>query len=1548
MAIGGQVSADNNGANTNSNAQPKPATASIKAGNTTYNIQYYPAPQGKAPTLVNPNQTYAGVIKTQYGNVSVEYKAQIVQQSSGYAIALIPYQVASNQPNLTTKVNANTLSFSGISNLSGTITEQLQPSISGGNILFNLVGASGNVSGTLSTQYGNVGLNYSVSASNNQLNLTPTGIVSNQQNLTATVNANTLSFKGISNLSGTITEQLQPTLSGNNIIFNIVSASGNITGTQSTQYGGVGLNYSVSLSNNQINLTPTGIVSNQPNLTTTINASSLSFSGISNLSGTITEQLKPSISGGNILFNLVGASGNITGTQSTPYGNVSLIYSASLSNNQINLTPTGIAPNQPNLTTTINANTLSFKGISNLSGTITEQLQPSISGSNILFNVVGASGNITGTQSTQYGNVGLNYSVSASNNQLNLTPTGIVSNQPNLTTTINASSLSFSGISNLSGTITEQLQPTLSGTNVAFNVVGISSSNLTGTMTEPLANTNGSSTVNIGVSLSASLSPNNTISLLVTGLTNPTGTHTFSDFRQRQVYAANIPFYAVTSIYPNNLIVNPTTETEYFYVSQGQLMSDVIIKQPVLVTSGVNIVGGANVFGVNIGGTPTAATANLLVRYSSRTNTYSFSSSNAYVLMNNGNYEVATFFGNQQNFTYQINKQTGKISAVKYLTVGNLPFTITPTDIAITGIAIGAGIVTGGLADVGLAAVGISGVASSVISGAASFAVMNVTSGELSSLVGTGTLQTPQAVVKEAVIGAVEGAAFSLAVTGISALYKSIVSTEPIGNPVTEGSTLINVRNIPDTTKGTIISVTEEPNTPVLSSNDVLNLKVAAYKTDASNLQASSNEISDILHTPNPTVKLFNEPAEGGEYTYGNINLKTNVIQINVNKEIGFENTLLHENLHLYLDKNPELEATKVTSNIKLSAVYTKDMIQNELATRELTQRILNSNIAEDEAIYLKGTGEYTSEPISTSAIVQTGTYGTSEYRIAYPTLRYGNAVVKTEGIGVVRTLTTDADSLNPETTLFTDEGSTSITRTTISNSRLRNFLGLKPKITIEKFTIPAKPALTTILMDTGSKTTLISQLTDYEGLPELSDVYKVNGISGSGETELATKSIVTKQGQEWLGQLGTSSDFNFIPKENVIIIERNPTQALLTPDEMRAGGAEDIPINEYTNLNAYKISENTGGNGIKYDIGNAGEKQNISVLESINGGGNEVKVIEKEVSTQAVNAGLPTFYDVMSINAKQVSEQVMSESGLISLSILGLETAKTTTATFERLKGTALINSGSQFQIQVQKTTGTQASTGISLMNGGVSIGSIGTGLTKSVGLTGVNKGTETQVQVQRTSTSTSIGDITIPSLNPQTTGLTQQVKKITGLGTTGLIELTGLTGQTQKQIYKQPTITQPTQIFKPIEVNTSISKTTVLTGGAVNITKLTSEQIEQQKTQPIQLTSLTTVQATQQKQATTTLSTSATTIPSITINPTTPTKVKVPEPLPFFNIGVLIPTAYRKAAKQKVSNKEPQFYTLSLVGIASGRAVSKEQANRLAYMGLSRFRIGAKNGKK
>ncbi|MEM3460179.1 MAG: hypothetical protein QXO24_03070 [Candidatus Micrarchaeaceae archaeon] len=76
--------------------------------------------------------------------------------------------------------------------------------------------------------------------------------------------------------------------------------------------------------------------------------------------------------------------------------------------------------------------------------------------------------------------------------------------------------------------------------------------------------------------------------------------------------------------------------------------------------------------------------------------------------------------------------------------------------------------------------------------------------------------------------------------------------------------------------------------------------------------------------------------------------------------------------------------------------------------------------------------------------------------------------------------------------------------------------------------------------------------------------MYKISGIIGEGQTAIMTKSIATNWGQEYLGQSGISEDYNFVPRENFLLIERSPEQALLSPSEMHAGPADKLVASPY------------------------------------------------------------------------------------------------------------------------------------------------------------------------------------------------------------------------------------------------------------------------------------------------------------------------------------------------------------------------------------------------
>ena len=354
-------------------------------------------------------------------------------------------------------------------------------------------------------------------------------------------------------------------------------------------------------------------------------------------------------------------------------------------------------------------------------------------------------------------------------------PIGLANPNQTYTRTVNANTVN----NQLSGNITETMKAGYSNNNITFNIIGAS-----GTVQETqnviLPNSFGVPE-RIGLNLNTSYS-NGNLEFTIASLSNPTGTHTFAF--STGLGTKNVVEYSVSAEKPlfpyfNGNVVGGATENVYYYVNNKALNIDVVTKQSIQIVSGMNTVGGANIFGANVGGTPTPSYSNLYVRASSLSG-FSFTNQNTMI---GTNHYYTTFGGNQENFAYGINKSTGNIKQVNYLTVGKTPFTITPTELEITAVAIGAGIITGGIADVGLAAIGVTGLTASAISGASSFAVMNVASGELSSQVSTGKLQSAKSVVTEAAIGAVEGVAFAGAIAGGSFILSKIFPSS-----VVEGS----------------------------------------------------------------------------------------------------------------------------------------------------------------------------------------------------------------------------------------------------------------------------------------------------------------------------------------------------------------------------------------------------------------------------------------------------------------------------------------------------------------------------------------------------------------------------------------------------------------------------------------------------------------------------------------------------------------------------------------------------------------------------------------
>ena len=466
----------------------------------------------------------------------------------------------------------------------------------------------------------------------------------------------------------------------------------------------------------------------------------------------------------------------------TPEGNVQVTY------NQEGQ-PIGLAnPNQ-----TYTSTTPIPKGITASNGSTTIGIVSEASFSNGKINFtpisVSSSGTYSENQTTPYGNVALNITPSISKGSVVFNPMGLANPNQTYTRTVNANTLN----NQLLGNITETMKAEYSNNKVTFNVIGASGT-VQETQNVTLPNFyNQQEQIELNLNTSYS---NGNLGFAIASLANPTGTHTFAfstGLGTRNVVEYSREVQSPLFPYIGSNPVGVGKENVYYYINNNALNVDVVTKQSIQVVSGMNTVGGVSVFGANVGGKPTPSYSNLYVRASSLSG-FSFTNQNT---MNGMNHYYTTFGGNQENFTYGINKSTGSIKQNNYLTVGKTPFTITPTELEITAVAIGAGIATGGLADVGLAAIGVTGLTASAISGASSFAVMNVVSGELSSQASTGKLQSAQSVVTEAAVGAVEGVAFAGVVAGGSFILSKIFPSS-----VVEGSAETSILSKTTTSSG--------------------------------------------------------------------------------------------------------------------------------------------------------------------------------------------------------------------------------------------------------------------------------------------------------------------------------------------------------------------------------------------------------------------------------------------------------------------------------------------------------------------------------------------------------------------------------------------------------------------------------------------------------------------------------------------------------------------------------------------------------------------------
>ena len=108
----------------------------------------------------------------------------------------------------------------------------------------------------------------------------------------------------------------------------------------------------------------------------------------SNGSTTIGIISKASFSNNQINFTPIGvsSSGTYSENQTTPYGNVALNLTPSISKGTVVFNPMGLTNPNQTYTRTINANTVNNQ----LSGNITETMKAGYSNNNVIFNVIGA------------------------------------------------------------------------------------------------------------------------------------------------------------------------------------------------------------------------------------------------------------------------------------------------------------------------------------------------------------------------------------------------------------------------------------------------------------------------------------------------------------------------------------------------------------------------------------------------------------------------------------------------------------------------------------------------------------------------------------------------------------------------------------------------------------------------------------------------------------------------------------------------------------------------------------------------------------------------------------------------------------------------------------------------------------------------------------------------------------------------------------------------------------------------------------------------------
>ena len=311
--------------------------------------------------------------------------------------------------------------------------------------------------------------------------------------------------------------------------------------------------------------------------------------------------------------------------------------------------------------------------------------------------------------------------------------------------------------------------------------------------------------------------------------------------------------------------------------------------------------------------------------------------------------------------------------------------------------------------------------------------------------------------------------------------------------------------------------------------------------------------MSNVLRTQQADVFAMNLGKGGkiirlGEYWSTILDKETPTIYINKytpESEVG--SVLLHENIHGFLESNPTLTSGIVDVGLK-NLDYKDSALEDESATRQLTDYILHKN----GSVYLSTDEGYTQSPTTAKATIRTGAYGSVEYTAKYPTIRYRNAIVETSGIGISRTLTTEGSSTVPEQTLFLG-GTTNLEVKTTTTSWLRDFLGIDQKTTIKTLSIPNGQRISTVLSE--NPTTVISQEGGITPNEELRNVYESAGIRPNGEVTILKKSVNTGLGEEWLGQSAHGKDFELAGKPNsIMIIERGPTEALLTPEEMTKG----------------------------------------------------------------------------------------------------------------------------------------------------------------------------------------------------------------------------------------------------------------------------------------------------------------------------------------------------------------------------------------------------------